>query len=74
MSKTLLAGALVTLGGLCGCASYNVGSNHEPDGSYQGSTLNSSVTDQNPHAGGDSSYPTSGDAGKPEQPVEKTNY
>ena len=46
---------------LVGCATYNVGSSHEsdPNGSYSGGTLNSPVTDQNPHPGGDSSYPSS---------------
>jgi hypothetical protein len=46
---------------LTGCTSYNVGSSHDsdPNGSYSGSTLNSPVTDQNPHAGGSTSYPSS---------------
>jgi len=46
---------------LTGCASYTIGSSHdsEPNGSYAGSTLNSPVTDQNPHPGGDASYPAS---------------
>lgn len=46
---------------LAGCTSYDIGSSHEsgPNGSYAGSTLNSPVTDENPHPGGDSSYPAS---------------
>lgn len=46
---------------LLGCTSYTIGSQNdsEPNGSYSGSTLNSPVTDQNPHPGGDSSYPAS---------------
>jgi hypothetical protein len=46
---------------LTGCTTYNVGSQHETgdNGSYSESTLNSPVTDQNPHPGGDSSYPSS---------------
>jgi hypothetical protein len=46
---------------LTACTSYNFGSSHEsdPNGSYSGSTLNSPVTDQNPHPGGDGSYPAS---------------
>ena len=52
---------------LAGCASYALGSKNEsdPNGSYSGSTLNSPVTDQNPHVGGDESYPASTDSGKP---------
>ncbi len=43
-----------------GCASYNVGSKYqaEPNGSYAGETLNPSVSDQDPHPGGDASYPS----------------
>ena len=49
------------------CSSMEIGSAHdsEPNGSYAGSTLNSPVTDQNPHVGGDQSYPASTDSGKP---------
>ncbi len=44
-----------------GANGLNVGASQdaEPNGSYSGSTLNSPVTDQNPHPGGDSSYPSS---------------
>ncbi len=50
-----------------GCASMEMGSAHEsdPNGSYSGSTLNSSVTDQNPSVGGNNSYPAEADTGKP---------
>ncbi len=57
--------AALTLGlALAGCSGSNgltVGSSQDaqPNGSYSGQTLNSSVTDQNPHPGGDSSYPSS---------------
>jgi hypothetical protein len=53
---------------LAGCSTYTIGSKDEsdPNGSYSGSTLNSPVTDQNSHVGGDPSYPSSvSDAGKP---------
>jgi hypothetical protein len=67
MVKILLAILLALPLGLTGCASYTIGSSHdsEPNGSYAGSTLNSPVTDQNPHVGGDQSYPASPDTGKP---------
>ena len=66
--------ALATV--LTGCTSYNVGSSQEsgPNGSYAGSTMNSPVTDQNPHPGGDSSYPSSvSDQGKEPVPPEKVD-
>jgi hypothetical protein len=45
-----------------------------PNGSYAGSTLNSPVTDQNPHPGGDSSYPSSvSDQGVVPPPPDKTD-
>lgn len=71
-TSALLLAALAL--SLTGCASYNIGSEHDtgPNGSYAGSTLNSPVTDQNPHVGGgDSSYPNSTDAGKPLAPADK---
>lgn len=44
------------------------------NGSYSGYTLNSPVTDQNPHVGGDSSYPASNsDVGKLPPPPEKSD-
>jgi hypothetical protein len=61
---------------LAGCASYQIGNDHANDnGSYEGSTLNSSVTDQNPHVGGDQSYPASvGDQGRQQVPPGQTAY
>lgn len=55
LGLTLMATACSGVNGL------NVGSGEdaEPNGSYSGSTLNSPVTDQNPHPGGDASYPSS---------------
>jgi hypothetical protein len=66
---------LMLVADLTGCSTYNIGSDHDEDGSYAGHTLNSPVTDQNPYAGGGgASYPGSTDTGKPEQPIEKTTY
>jgi hypothetical protein len=64
MSKFLSALFLVfslVVTGCSGVNALNVGSGQDaqPNGSYSGSTLNSPVTDQNPHVGGDSSYPAS---------------
>jgi len=45
-----------------------------PNGSYAGSTLNSPVTDQNPHPGGDASYPSSvSDQGVTPPPPDKSD-
>jgi len=59
-----------------GCTSYQLGGDHAGDtGSYSGGTLNSPVTDQNPHVGGDQSYPASvSDEGREQVPAEKTGY
>ena len=58
-----------------GCASYGLGNDHSGDiGSYSGDTLNSPVTDQNPHVGGDSSYPSSPNQGREQVPPGKTDY
>jgi hypothetical protein len=81
MSKTqiaLFAGLAATLA-LAGCSGSNaldVGT--PPDatnnGSYSGSTLNSPVADQNPHPGGDPSYPSSvSDQGVVPPPPEKSD-
>ena len=61
---------------LGGCTSYQMGNDHAGDiGSYSGGTLNSPVTDQNPHVGGDSSYPSSvSDEGRQQVPPGKTDY
>jgi hypothetical protein len=71
----LLAG-LALLSGCSGANGLNVGSDRdaEPNGSYSGSTLNSPVTDQNPHPGGDSSYPASvSDQGLEPSPPQKAD-
>ncbi len=61
---------------LAGCTSYNIGSDHaEDNGSYTGGTLNSPVTDQNPHVGGDQSYPASvSDQGRQQVPPSQVDY
>lgn len=61
ISSALLFGFTLMVTGCSGANGLNVGSGQdaEPNGSYSGSTLNSPVTDQNPHPGGDSSYPSS---------------
>ncbi len=64
MTKFFLVPLLAAVSFLTGCSgsnALNVGSDRdaEPNGSYSGSTLNSPVTDQNPHPGGDASYPAS---------------
>ncbi len=61
---------------LGGCASYQMGNDHAGDnGSYSGGTLNSPVTDHNPHLGGDSSYPSSvSDEGRQQVPPGQTDY
>ncbi len=63
---------IAALGFLTGCASYNLGSKDqaEPNGSYAGETLNPSVSDQDPHPGGDASYP-SADATTDHPPPDK---
>jgi hypothetical protein len=57
----LLIGFTLAVTACSGTNALNVGSDPDagPNGSYAGSTLNSPVTDQNPHPGGDSSYPAS---------------
>jgi hypothetical protein len=68
-----VAAATLLLGG---CASYQMGNDHAGDnGSYTGGTLNSPVTDQNPHVGGDSTYPSSvSDEGRQQVPPGQTDY
>ena len=57
----LLFGLVILITGCSGANGLNVGTDPDtgPNGSYPGYTLNSPVTDQNPHPGGDSSYPSS---------------
>jgi len=62
--------------GCSGVNGLNVGAdpNAGPNGSYAGSTLNSPVTDQNPHPGGDPSYPASvSDQGLTPPPPDKAD-
>jgi hypothetical protein len=76
MSKPIHAISILAAFLVTGCANYNIGSQNEsePNGSYAGSTLNSPVTDQNPHPGGDSSYPSSvSDQGKEPVPPDKVD-
>ena len=74
-----LAALLMAITLLTGCSGENgltVGTDPDsaPNGSYAGSTLNSPVTDQNPHPGGDSSYPSSvSDQGATPAPPDKTD-
>jgi hypothetical protein len=59
-----------------GANGLNVGTDPDagPNGSYSGSTLNSPVTDQNPHPGGDNSYPSSvSDQGVAPPPPDKSD-
>ena len=65
----------VILTGCSGANGLTVGTdpNAGPNGSYSGYTLNPSVTDQNPHVGGDASYPSSTSAGKTPPPPDKAD-
>jgi hypothetical protein len=71
----LCLGLILAATGCSGVNGLDVGSNNaesQPNGSYAGSTLNSPVTDQNPHPGGDSSYPASvSDQGVTPSPPQK---
>jgi hypothetical protein len=76
--SSLLAfiGLALVLAGCSGANGLNVGSSQDPspNGSYAGSTLNSPVTDQNPHPGGDASYPASvSDQGVTPPPPDKVD-
>jgi hypothetical protein len=76
LSLSLLLGFSLVVTGCSGANGLNVGSGQdaEPNGSYAGSTLNSPVTDQNPHPGGDASYPASvSDQGVTPPPPEKSD-
>ena len=72
-SKLPVFALFAALGLLTGCASYNLGSKNEaePNGSYAGETLNPSVSDQNPHVGGDASSPAGGDVTTDHPPPDK---
>jgi hypothetical protein len=72
----LLLGFTLTATGCSGVNGLNVGADPDapPNGSYSGSTLNSPVSDQNPHPGGDSSYPSSvSDQGVTPPPPQKSD-
>ncbi len=73
--SVLFAGLAIALIGCSGSNALNVGAlpDATDNGSYSGSTLNSPVTDQNPHPGGDASYPSSGDQGVVPPPPEKSD-
>jgi len=62
--------------GCSGANALKVGTDPDsgPNGSYSGYTLNSPVTDQNPHPGGDASYPASvSDQGVTPPPPDKSD-
>lgn len=61
ISLAYLAGLTLALAGCTGANALVIGSqpDSENNGSYSEETLNSPVTDQNPHPGGDPSYPSS---------------
>jgi len=72
----LLVSLTVALAGCSGVNALNVGTDPDagPNGSYSGYTLNSPVTDQNPHPGGDASYPASvSDQGVTPPPPDKVD-
>jgi hypothetical protein len=79
MSRFSAAFLLVIAVAASGCSGSNaltVGTpaDAENNGSYSGATLNSPVTDQNPHPGGDQSYPSSvSDQGVVPPPPEKSD-
>ena len=72
----LLLGWALALTGCSGANGLTVGTDPTagPNGSYSGYTLNSPVTDQNPHVGGDASYPASvSDQGVTPPPPDKAD-
>ncbi len=79
MSKiftALLLGMVLVLTACSGANGLTVGTpdDAQNNGSYSGATLNSPVTDQNPHPGGDASYPASvSDQGVIPPPPEKSD-
>ena len=75
-APALLLAAAFAVNGCSGANGLTVGTDPDagPNGSYAGSTLNSPVTDQNPHPGGDASYPASvSDQGVTPPPPDKTD-
>ena len=76
ISTALLLGIALMVTGCSGANGLTVGTDPDaqPNGSYSGSTLNSPVTDQNPHPGGDPSYPSSvSDQGVTPSPPDKSD-
>jgi hypothetical protein len=76
ISTALLLGFALIVTGCSGANGLTVGTDPDagPNGSYSGSTLNSPVTDQNPHPGGDASYPSSvSDQGVVPPPPDKSD-
>jgi hypothetical protein len=74
--SALLLASSFAVTGCSGANGLNVGTDPDagPNGSYSGYTLNSPVTDQNPHPGGDSSYPASvSDQGVVPPPPDKSD-
>jgi hypothetical protein len=76
LHAVFVLGFSLIITGCSGANGLNVGASEDasPNGSYSGSTLNSPVTDQNPHPGGDSSYPASvSDQGVTPPPPDKSD-
>jgi len=76
ISCLLFVGLCLIASGCSGSNALTVGTPADAsnNGSYSGATLNSSVTDQNPHPGGDPSYPSSvSDQGVTPPPPEKSD-
>ena len=76
ISLPLLLGFVLLASGCSGSNALTVGTpdDAQNNGSYTGATLNSPVTDQNPHPGGDASYPSSvSDQGVTPPPPEKSD-
>ena len=61
ISCLIFVGVCLVASGCSGSNALTVGTPADAtdNGSYSGATLNSPVTDQNPHPGGDASYPSS---------------
>jgi len=76
ISRYLFLGLCLLATGCSGSNGLTVGTPEDAsnNGSYSGATLNSPVTDQNPHPGGDPSYPSSvSDQGVTPPPPEKAD-
>jgi hypothetical protein len=76
ISHLLLLGICLVACGCSGSNALTVGTPADAtdNGSYTGATLNSPVTDQNPHPGGDQSYPSSvSDQGVAPPPPDKAD-